>query len=67
MSSSILDPKSKFSQDSEFWKALKVAISNSSGFECWQQAKTIDEEIKQTNLDAQVSSYLRETLETLAY
>ena len=56
------------SQNYQIWENLKEAIIKSSGFECWQEEQTSDEQFSLTgNLDEQVSSYLRETLETLAY
>ncbi|GAP98207.1 hypothetical protein [Leptolyngbya sp. NIES-2104] len=45
------------------WNSLKLAIAESSGFQRWQ----IDRTCQETDLDALVHQYLRETLETLAY
>lgn len=52
-----------------FWDSLKEAIAVSSGFQRWQLERKINDERQQKNipLDRQVSLYLRETLETLAY
>lgn len=49
--------------DSQMWDSLKLAIAESSGFQRWQ----IDRTSPETDLDALVHQYLRETLETLAY
>ncbi|PSB34304.1 hypothetical protein [Stenomitos frigidus] len=53
--------------DSEIWHNLKQAISASSGFERWQLERNTDGRLTGLNLDNLVRSYLRETLETLAY
>jgi len=57
--------------DQEIWISLKGAIASSSGFQRWQLEKSLATLIPVTNeqssLDQQVRSYLRETLETLAY
>jgi hypothetical protein len=58
---------SRFEQDSEIWESLKQAISNSSGFQTWQQDQSLDRRISQGDLDIRVRRYLRETLATLAY
>ncbi|MBD1855588.1 MULTISPECIES: hypothetical protein [Leptolyngbya] len=49
--------------DSQMWESLKLAISESSGFQSWQ----LDRTSQSQDLDALVHQYLRETLETLAY
>jgi hypothetical protein len=49
------------------WNSLKTAIAKSSGFQCWQQEQTESMEMPCLELDQQVSNYLKETLETLAY
>lgn len=49
--------------DSQMWDSLKLAIAESSGFQRWQLDRTAEE----TDLDALVHQFLRETLETLAY
>jgi hypothetical protein len=67
MASSILYSARPFENDREVWESLKQAIAASSGFQCWQEEKSPNEQLEQVNLDAQVSCYLRETLETLAY
>lgn len=48
------------------WERLKDAIASSSGFQSWQLERQIDR-FQPPSLDHQVRSYLRETLETLAY
>lgn len=58
--------------DQEIWTNLKGAIASSSGFQRWQLEKSlavpiITEQSSRAQLDQQVRSYLRETLETLAY
>ncbi len=67
MSNTTIYPESSFNQDPEIWENLKEAIAKTSGFECWQQENNIDNKVNKTNLDRLVRSYLRETLETLAY
>lgn len=54
-------------EDSQIWQSLKQAIATSSGFQRWQQEKELKESILSLSLDRQVQTYLRETLETLAY
>lgn len=57
-----------FSRDSAVWGNLKQAIANSSGFKRWLTEQLIkDQELEKESIDVQVRSYLRETLETLAY
>lgn len=52
----------------EIWDHLKQAIASSSGFHRWQQERLPrNAELQDFDLDRQVSRYLRETLETLAY
>ena len=53
----------------QIWDGLKQAIAVSSGFHRWQLERKINDDRQQKNmpLDRQVSLYLRETLETLAY
>lgn len=63
--------------DQQIWANLKDTIASSSGFQRWQLEKslstpiTVIQEQDRLNqidlLDQQVRSYLRETLETLAY
>jgi hypothetical protein len=53
-------------EDSEIWGNLKSAIGASSGFQRWQLELNFDSQQNAT-MDQQVRSYLRETLETLAY
>lgn len=54
-----------FSSDSDIWSSLQYAIAASSGFQRWQLESNI--QLKELRLEQQVQSYLRETLETLAY
>jgi len=50
------------------WERLKEAIASSSGFQSWQlERQSFDNQLSPLSLDNQVRSYLRETLETLAY
>lgn len=51
-------------QDPNLWENLKRAIASSSGFKRWQEEQEQDVE---DNFDESVCTYLRETLETLAY
>ena len=53
--------------DSEIWHSLKEAIAASSGFDRWQLERNTDGRLSGLSLDNLVRSYLRETLETLAY
>ena len=53
-------------EDANIWQNLKQAIVNSSGFKRWQYEQS-PEKIQGISLDQLVSSYLRETLEALAY
>ncbi|WP_421659006.1 hypothetical protein [Leptothermofonsia sp. ETS-13] len=54
-------------EDSDIWHSLKQAIAASSGFKRWQLERSSDGRASGLNLDTLVRSYLRETLETLAY
>ncbi|ABG53000.1 MAG: hypothetical protein O4861_06965 [Trichodesmium sp. St16_bin4-tuft] len=52
----------------EVWDSLKQAIALTSGFKRWQLEHKVNSNDQQNILlDRQVSLYLRETLETLAY
>jgi hypothetical protein len=63
--------------DCEVWQSLKEAIANSSGFQRWilerqlKNAPSVENGVKNINeieqIDFLVRTYLRETLETLAY
>lgn len=56
------------SEDGQIWSELKEAIASSSGFQRWRLEQISTEaQIQNLSLDHQVSRYLRETLETLAY
>ncbi|WP_298615299.1 hypothetical protein [uncultured Thermosynechococcus sp.] len=53
---------------SEVWNLLKRAIAHSSGFQRWLSEKQAGVILEQpTDLDACVTAYLRQALETLAY
>jgi hypothetical protein len=62
-------------KDSKVWSHLKQAIATSSGFDKWQRSRHGDTKSdpkdvlaeQESTLDDLVRSYLRETLETLAY
>ncbi len=58
-------------RDTETWQNLKQVIASSSGFEKWQRSRDKDSNKldlpNDANLDQLITSYLRETLETLAY
>ncbi|NJN87897.1 MAG: hypothetical protein HC881_18370 [Leptolyngbyaceae cyanobacterium SL_7_1] len=51
--------------DQHIWDSLKRAIAHSSGFQRWQLEH--HSQLEALTLDQQVSHYLRQTLETLAY
>ncbi len=51
--------------DTEVWENLQQVIADCSGFQEWQAQQQKDVDVE--SLDQQVRSYLRETLETLAY
>ena len=57
----------ELSEDSEIWGNLKSAIGASSGFQRWQLELNFERQQQNATIDQQVRSYLRETLETLAY
>jgi hypothetical protein len=50
----------------DLWPQLRQAIATSSGFKRWTVEHGLDGHLDE-RLDALVSSYLRQTLETLAY
>jgi hypothetical protein len=52
--------------DRHVWEHLKHAIASSSGFQRWQEEQIQEEQVRD-DLERKVCSYLRETLETLAY
>jgi len=54
-------------EDPETWESLKQASAASSGFQRWQLERDFEQQPENSSLDQQVSTYLRETLETLAY
>ncbi len=53
--------------DVQIWQGLKQAIASSSGFQSWQLQNPQNTTLSGLSLDVRVRSYLRETLETLAY
>ncbi len=53
--------------DQEVWPDLKRAIANSSGFKRWIFERGLDAKAPEPMLDNFVRTYLRQTLETLAY
>ncbi len=58
----------QFSEAPQIWDSLKGAIAVSSGFQRWRLERlSLDACLQELSLDHQVSRYLRETLETLAY
>ncbi|PSO47339.1 MAG: hypothetical protein BRC33_13000 [Cyanobacteria bacterium SW_9_44_58] len=57
----------QFSENQANWKHLRSAIAASSGFNSWQLENGIKQTESGDDLDEQVRTYLRETLETLAY
>ncbi|MBW4658085.1 MAG: hypothetical protein KME15_05385 [Drouetiella hepatica Uher 2000/2452] len=60
-------PPSQFSEDLT-WDSLKRAIASSSGFQRWHAERVFTQaQLQNSSLEQLVSSYLRETLETLAY
>lgn len=54
-------------EDSQIWDSLKRAIASSSGFQRWQLELNFESPHTNVSIDLQLRSYLRETLETLAY
>jgi hypothetical protein len=54
-------------EGSDIWQNLKQAIATSSGFKRWRLERSVDGKFNSLSLDTLVRSYLRETLETLAY
>lgn len=65
MTSSMISSDKYAQKEQEVWESLQQAIADCSGFQQWQAQQEINPEI--AALDQQVRSYLRETLETLAY
>ncbi len=60
-----MTPNHPTEANSEVWESLQQAIADCSGFQQWQAQQEQDTDVE--SLDQQVRSYLRETLETLAY
>jgi hypothetical protein len=57
-------------KDTETWNNLKQVIASSTGFERWKRSRLVEiteQKQDQKLIDELVTSYLRETLETLAY
>jgi hypothetical protein len=67
MSRSTLPSPHTFDHEPQLWEHLKEAIASSSGFQQWQDEQVSEPGQSSEDLDKQVCSYLRETLETLAY
>ncbi len=65
MTNSTMTPNYHTDAKSEVWESLQQAIADCSGFQQWQAQQEEDTDVE--SLDQQVRSYLRETLETLAY
>jgi hypothetical protein len=65
MINSTMTPNHHTEAEKEVWESLQQAIADCSGFQQWQEQQETKNEI--LALDQQVRSYLRETLETLAY
>ena len=59
--------KSSEKQAEEFWPQLKEAISSTSGFHSWATENGVDLDSPKVNMDELIYTYLRQTLETLAY
>ncbi|MCM1985162.1 hypothetical protein [Lyngbya confervoides] len=53
--------------DESFWPQLKQAIATTSGFHRWALDKGLNPQVKGEDLDDLVHTYLKQTLETLAY
>ncbi|MBD2175793.1 hypothetical protein H6F42_02525 [Pseudanabaena sp. FACHB-1998] len=64
-------PLHEAAKDPKVWSHLKEVITTSSGFDKWQKTRQGDSKdlvvSAEGTLDDLVRSYLRETLETLAY
>ncbi|PZO45121.1 MAG: hypothetical protein DCF19_01110 [Pseudanabaena frigida] len=64
-------PLHEAAKDPKVWSHLKQAIATSSGFDKWQRSRLVEPKdvlaLQESVLDDLVRSYLRETLETLAY
>jgi hypothetical protein len=58
---------STLSSSEQLWEHLQQAIASRSGFHQWQEEQLSKEKEGLKDLESQVCSYLRETLETLAY
>ena len=66
-SSSSPDNARPLAGETQVWDSLKRAIADSSGFKGWKIEREVDKPFTDLSLDTLVHSYLRETLETLAY
>lgn len=58
---------SLFDDPDVFWPDLRQVISGSSGFKRWVLEQGLDANAQGSILDVLVRSYLKQTLETLAY
>ncbi|ACB52162.1 conserved hypothetical protein [Crocosphaera subtropica ATCC 51142] len=65
MTNSTMTAHHPIGTETEVWESLQQAIAECSGFQQWQAQQNKDADVE--SLDEQVRSYLRETLETLAY
>lgn len=63
----LTSPDMSSMQSDATWNSLKQAIAKTSGFQRWRIEKNVTGQLQEVTLDALVSRYLRETLETLAY
>ena len=59
--------RNEASPDHAIWDSLKQAIARSSGFQRWFADHNDTLKLNELTVDKQVSTYLKETLETLAY
>lgn len=58
---------SEATPDHAIWDSLKQAIARSSGFKRWHADHSTALDLENLTVDKQVTTYLKETLETLAY
>ena len=58
---------SEATPDHAIWDSLKQAIARSSGFKRWYADHANSLNLDDLTVDKQVTTYLKETLETLAY
>lgn len=67
MANSAFQPDYGFGKTDSLWPQLKQAIATSSGFKRWVAEHDIENKVQERTLDILIQSYLRQTLETLAY